>query len=450
MKIKTLNLETAVGPSKKVQDFEPESSAMGVEHSLMVKATNVASDYDSKDCAFLPDPTAVSRLNRPEEIDILSEIKKLDTSLSPGSHDNWNWNELQLESIRRDLLPLVRTLKSAEDKIEAINWYLFFLKQVRYPPLKDASQRVDHYSSLGSIFSSQQGICLGTTILYAALCQKLDISFAIFTPPGHIFLAARLPQGFRVIETTARGSNVPLVQYETIDEPKLLPRSTNTLLQSYVENKAADFLLKKEFQKALDLYVLSGKMGSDGPHTKMIPLCFLLLGNQKEAAHYAKEALQQDKSKDFLLSDIAEDNLSTKDALILFHAMSEENPFLQKTLLPPLLQAVEHTPTALSLRYHAALMLFQEHRVKDAKALLDGAPLLPKESLHWLLLRASIASFLGEYDEERFYTIELIKKALRHSLFSSDLMETGFSVYRKNPDCKELSSLLEKALEGAR
>ena len=57
-----MNLETAVGPSKKVQDFEPESPAMGVEHSLMVKATTGAGDYGSKDCTFLPDPTAVSRI----------------------------------------------------------------------------------------------------------------------------------------------------------------------------------------------------------------------------------------------------------------------------------------------------------------------------------------------------------------------------------------------------
>ena len=60
--LNTLILESAVGPSKKVQDFESESLAMGVDHSLTVKATPIASDYGSKDCAFLPDPTADSRM----------------------------------------------------------------------------------------------------------------------------------------------------------------------------------------------------------------------------------------------------------------------------------------------------------------------------------------------------------------------------------------------------
>ena len=57
-------LETAVEPRKKVQDFEPQLLAAGVEHSQKVKATPAASDCGSEDCAFIPDSTAVSRLNK--------------------------------------------------------------------------------------------------------------------------------------------------------------------------------------------------------------------------------------------------------------------------------------------------------------------------------------------------------------------------------------------------
>jgi TrmH family RNA methyltransferase len=66
------NLETAVGPRQKVQDFESKSLTIGVEHSQKVKATPSVSDYASKDCVFYPDPTAVSRFN--EERIIISEI----------------------------------------------------------------------------------------------------------------------------------------------------------------------------------------------------------------------------------------------------------------------------------------------------------------------------------------------------------------------------------------
>ena len=45
-----------------MQDFESELFAMGVDHSQKVKATPIASGYGSKDWAFLPDPTPVSRI----------------------------------------------------------------------------------------------------------------------------------------------------------------------------------------------------------------------------------------------------------------------------------------------------------------------------------------------------------------------------------------------------
>jgi len=44
-----------------MQDFESESVAIGVDHSQMVKATPIATDYGSKDCVNLSPPTAVSR-----------------------------------------------------------------------------------------------------------------------------------------------------------------------------------------------------------------------------------------------------------------------------------------------------------------------------------------------------------------------------------------------------
>jgi hypothetical protein len=57
-----ITLETMVGTRKKVQDFDSESLTIGVEHSQKVKVIPSTSDYGSKDCAFCPDPTAVSRI----------------------------------------------------------------------------------------------------------------------------------------------------------------------------------------------------------------------------------------------------------------------------------------------------------------------------------------------------------------------------------------------------
>jgi tetratricopeptide (TPR) repeat protein len=380
------------------------------------------------------------------EIDVVQELKEQDIRLSPSSHDNWDWIQLQLDCMALDIKPVLDSLESIDDKIEAINWYLFFLKEIRYPPLKEAFQQVDHYSSLGSILSSQRGICLGTTILFTALCQKLGLPITIFTPPGHIFPAVLTSDGFRVVETTARGSNVPLSQYETIDEPTLQPHPLSEIPLSYLQNKAAASLLKKNLEKALELYFQCDKIDKDGPHTKMISLCYLLLGKQKEAIQYAKEALKKEKNEDFVLSDIENSLLSPSSASCLFATIGEENPFLARKTLPSLIQEVEKANESLSLRYHAALILFQEHRAKEAKVLLDNAPKKPTESLHWLLLRISIASFLNESNEELHYATELMKLAIKNKICSADLIESCFSIYRKNPDCQELASLLQKVI----
>ena len=57
-----LNLET-VQDNKVMEDFDLESLPMEVDHSKMVKAVPIGSDYGSKDCVNLLSSTAVSRLN---------------------------------------------------------------------------------------------------------------------------------------------------------------------------------------------------------------------------------------------------------------------------------------------------------------------------------------------------------------------------------------------------
>ena len=69
-----LNLKTAVQGDKVMQDFESESLAIGVDHSLRVKATPIASDYGSKDCVNLSPSTAVFRLNSQDKKKIYEEI----------------------------------------------------------------------------------------------------------------------------------------------------------------------------------------------------------------------------------------------------------------------------------------------------------------------------------------------------------------------------------------
>src|SRR5438105_2598137 len=55
-------LETAIGPSQEMQDFDSESFTGGGEHSQKVKAPPPVNDCGSKDCVSWPNPIAVSRI----------------------------------------------------------------------------------------------------------------------------------------------------------------------------------------------------------------------------------------------------------------------------------------------------------------------------------------------------------------------------------------------------
>ena len=57
------NLETAVQGDKVMQDLESESFLIGADHSQMVKAAPIKTDYGSRDCVNLLPSTAVFRFN---------------------------------------------------------------------------------------------------------------------------------------------------------------------------------------------------------------------------------------------------------------------------------------------------------------------------------------------------------------------------------------------------
>ncbi len=81
-----LILETAIGPSQEVQDFESESLEMGVEHSQTVKEVPISSDYGSKDCASWTTPIANSRIIYTTFVEAEKTADKVDAvSIQPVS-----------------------------------------------------------------------------------------------------------------------------------------------------------------------------------------------------------------------------------------------------------------------------------------------------------------------------------------------------------------------------
>src|SRR5581483_3122329 len=113
---------------------------------------------------------------------------------------------------------------------------------------------IDLYTFLPSVLESRRGVCLGVSVLYLALAQRLGIPLEIVTPPGHIFLRLKKGDKERNIETTCRGVHVPSDEYLGVNNKKLPLRSMREVVGMVFFNQASIFLNQGKFEDAVKAY----------------------------------------------------------------------------------------------------------------------------------------------------------------------------------------------------
>ena len=132
---------------------------------------------------------------------------------------DWQWTrnyEAQLDFLALQVLARLPEEPSALEIIREINQVLFFDSKYRFP--NQYIQNEHHkFSQLSAVLDLKQGVCLGTTIVYLCLAQRLNLPLEIITPPGHIY--ARYNDGEKItnIETTHRGVHVPSDNYYSVN-----------------------------------------------------------------------------------------------------------------------------------------------------------------------------------------------------------------------------------------
>ncbi|HSX04396.1 MAG TPA: transglutaminase family protein [Rhabdochlamydiaceae bacterium] len=173
-----------------------------------------------------------------------------------------------------DLMALqvsVRLPKNATpiDKIREINRFIFQEMRFRFPPHALYAKDIDLYTFLPSVLDNRQGVCLGVSILYLCLAQRLDLPLEIITPPGHIFV--RWENGDEVIniETTARGINPSDETYLGINTRLLQRRTLKEVVGMAFVNQASVYWAKEEYQKTVTLYEKALPYLPDDPLIKM-------------------------------------------------------------------------------------------------------------------------------------------------------------------------------------
>jgi len=180
--------------------------------------------------------------------------------------------EATLDLISLQILARLPLGASHEEKINAINHFIFHEKRFRFPPHSLWAKDIDVYTFLPSVLDSRLGVCLGVSILYLSVAQRLDLPLEIITPPGHIFIRYNSGKSTLNIETTARGIHLPDKVYLGINTRKLQQRTLKEVIGLAFINQASVFWQKDDFETTVELYEKAL------PYLPNDPLLEMLLG----------------------------------------------------------------------------------------------------------------------------------------------------------------------------
>lgn len=151
---------------------------------------------------------------------------------------------------------LVETSLNAtpQEKIRAMNRFIFEEMGFRFPPHSLYAKDIDLYTFLPSVLDSRRGVCLGVSILYIALAQRLNLNLEMITPPGHIYVRYKNGDSIINIETTARGVDIDSEEYLSIETKALQERTVKDVIGLAHFNQAAAHLHQENYTAALEAY----------------------------------------------------------------------------------------------------------------------------------------------------------------------------------------------------
>jgi len=378
----------------------------------------------------------------PKEIDLVKALLLLEEK-----ETTFSCIEASLDLLALEILASIGPHATFSEKVSALNTLLFHEMTFRYPPLSAAHENIAQFSELSSVLSSRKGICLGTSILYLCLAQRLDLPLTIFTPPGHIFLGYTTNAHIRVIETTARGVAFPLDSYLGITLRHVPSQDMKSAVGMVAFNKAGEFLQKNEWQEALDQYRLAKKFDNSESVLKMMALCELLLGNKTSSQRQAKELLKNlpeySLEHDILLIDLSQGTLSPKVAQAFMKDSSNK-----KENLPERIKTFEHllkeSPKSQIVALHLANLWNEYGKTKEAIPLVESVAIGENTplSIHYYLSHLYFERC--DLVQARLHANKALEKAKKGGLVPKPLGELIRALQEESPDCADPSLLIYK------
>lgn len=290
-----------------------------------------------------------------------------------SDHSRIQAYEAFIDMMALQILARLPNRASAEEKIIAINAFIFDEMGFRFPPHSLYAKDIDLYTFLPSVLDSRRGVCLGVSILYLCIAQRLALPLEVMTPPGHIYVRHCLDGiGDKVIniETTARGIHIESEEYLSVNNRSLQKRTIKETIGMVHFNQAALHWQNRNYEKALQAYRKAEPYMQDDPTLKeFMGYILVLTGNREEGERLIREIKDVIPEyaivKNFMAEDYLEGNVDAKGIAVIFTKVDENRQSLlsKKQALEETLERYPHFRSGiLSL----AVTWLQLHRAGEA------------------------------------------------------------------------------------
>jgi tetratricopeptide (TPR) repeat protein len=299
--------------------------------------------------------------------------------------------EALIDLMALQILARLQKNASPEEKITAINTFIFDEMGFRFPPHSLYAKDIDLYTFLPSVLDSHRGVCLGVSILYLCLAQRLALPLEMITPPGHIYV--RYAEGDKIIniETTARGIHVDSNEYLSVNTRSLQKRTIKEVIGMTHFNQASVYWQNGKYEKALHAYQKAEPYMKGDPLLKELMGYILMLTGHQEEGEKLIRAIK-DVIPDYAItkSTIAEDYLKgvvdAKGISVIFNRIDEDRQSVltKKQALEEVLERYPHFRSGI---LNLAVTWLQLHRTGEALDVLQRFQVLDQSDpeVHYYL-----------------------------------------------------------------
>lgn len=308
----------------------------------------------------------------PEEIDLARGLFL--TQMGEENLNKIRSYEARIDLMALQILAHLGKNATPEEKIRKINDFIFFEMGFRFPPHSIYAKNIDLYTFLPSVLDSRRGVCLGVSILYMCLAQRLGLNLEMITPPGHIYVRYRNGDQEINIETTARGIHVDSEEYLNVNTCQLQQRNIKEVIGLAHFNEASVYWSENLYDKALASYEKGEPyLPGDKLLMELMGYNYLFTGNLEKG----KRLLQEIKDSQFPYSifkeKTAEDYLNGKvdiDGIkaIFLHVDEKRESILKKK--EKLEDIVKRYPAFRGGIFSLAVTWLQLHRYGEALEIL--------------------------------------------------------------------------------